>query len=54
MMIIKIVGFKVGQDRSMCYYKLILDEPLDDFDTMKLGRKMKQALEKSDFVSVRK
>jgi len=54
MNIIKIVGFKVGKDKSTCYYKVEvnLEDELDAKDS--LGHYMFLALKKSDFVSVRK
>jgi len=62
-MIVKIVGFKVGVDRSTCYYKVTIpdvDLYTQKYDEeerlsieLKLGHYMRLALEKSDFVSVR-
>lgn len=57
---VKIVGFKVNVDRSTCYYKVEI--PDVDFVRVngrkeiekKLGHYMRLALEKSDFISVRK
>jgi len=69
-MIVKIVGFKVGKDRSTCYYKLEIPEFSDETKALTykgkmyfsmnelvektVGHYMRLALEKSDFVSVRK
>lgn len=72
-MIVKIVGFKVNQDRSTCYYKVEcpnLDVKSMEYQLRKgkektegdfnreiesvIGHYMRLALQKSDFVSVRK
>lgn len=69
-MIVKIVGFKVGKDRSTCYYKITIPEFSDETEVLtykkkmyfsmneliekEVGHYMRLALEKSDFVSVRK
>jgi len=69
-MIIKIVGFKVGRDRSTCYEKIEVPNPGSlDWGIRKgdltekefrekieriIGREMWKALLKSDFISVRK
>ena len=53
-MIVKIVGFKVGRDKSTCYYKVDVANYHPDDAEVKLGHYLRLALEKSDFVSVRK
>jgi len=54
-MIVKIVGFKVGKDRSACYYKVDLAEMQTEQEIeAALGHHLNLALKKSDFVSVRK
>lgn len=66
---IKIVGFKVGEDRSTCYYK-VPDVPFGAFEAIAvkgdsqeekdkevekvLGHYLYLALKKSDYVSIRK
>jgi len=67
---VKIVGFKVGKDKSACYYKIEIPEyddekkiilhkgkmyfSINELIEKQIGHYMRLALEKSDFVSVRK
>ena len=52
---VRIVGFRIDQGRSTCYYKLDREKYTNVNGWIEaLGKKMNLALQKSHFISVRK